>query len=273
MKKFIFFIFLLLILGGAGFFFGWAHLKVPPGSYGVMRSKTHGIDSRIIRDGEFRWVWYKLIPTNVVISVYTPSLVTRSIKNTGNLGSGQVYASLAGLEADFSWEISGKLSFSLKPDYLPELTARENISDDGSLRGIEERFADRIETFVLVRLKSYVDGEDEKKLETINLTGSLPELDREILSAFPEIENLSCTINVVRYPDYVLYQSLKALYGEYIVRQNKAITGDITREAGKRIEMNLRLDELAKYGELLTKYPVLLKYLAVEKGIFPVDEP
>jgi len=273
MKKFLFFLLLLILIGGTGFFFGWTHLTVPAGSYGVMRSKTHGLDSRIIRDGEFRWIWYKLIPKNVKISVYTLGQVKRSFKNSGNLNSGQTYAALAGVQADFSWEISGELSFSLKPEILPELTARENISDDTGLRRAEEALAGRMETFALQRIKSYTDGDDEEKMKTINLTGSLPELNSEIQAAFPEIENLTCTINVVRYPDYILYQSVKTLYREYIARQKAVLSSDIANDAGKRTDMNIRMDELAKYGELLVKYPILLKYLAIEKGFPEAADP
>ena len=267
MKKFLFFLFFLILLGGAGFFFGWAHLTVPPGSYGVIRSKTHGVDPRIIRDGEFRWIWYKLLPTNVKISVYTLDPVKRAIRSSGSLHSGQIYAGLAGLEADFSWEISGEITFSLRPEQLPGLTVRENINDDGDLRRAEERLAERIETFVLQKLRSYTEGGDEKKMETLNLTGSLPELNSETLAAFPEIENLTCKISLVRYPDYALYQSVKALYRDYLDRQSAVLRPDMTREAEKRMDMNLRLDELARYGDLLTKYPILLHYLALEKGL------
>jgi len=230
----------------------------------VMRSKTHGLDPRIIRDGEFRWIWYKLIPKNVEISVYTIHPITRSFKNSGSLSSGQIYAAMAGMEADFSWEISGEFAFSLRPETLPELTKREGINDNADLRKVEELLAERIKTFVLQRIKVYADGEDEKKMTTINFTGSLPELNSDILAAFPEIENLTCTINVVRYPDYSLYQSVKALYREYLSHQKTILSNDIANDAGKRVEMNLRLDELAKYGELLNKYPILLQYLALE---------
>ncbi|MCL2234031.1 MAG: hypothetical protein FWB99_13265, partial [Treponema sp.] len=127
MKKFLLFLLFLTGIGGAGFFFGWAQLTVPPGSYGVLRSKTHGLDTQVIREGEFRWLWYKLIPTNVTVSTYTLGPVTRSIRSSGSLASGQVYAALAGVDADFSWEISGEISFSIRPEALPELTLRENL--------------------------------------------------------------------------------------------------------------------------------------------------
>ncbi|MCL2835029.1 MAG: hypothetical protein FWD78_17815 [Treponema sp.] len=227
------------------------------------------MDPRIVRNGEFRWLWYKLIPSNVEITVFTINPVTRSIKSSGRLPSGQVYADFAGLQADFSWEISGDLSFKLKPDDLPELVARENINNDSDLVKIEENYGEKIENFVLQRLKSYADGENEKKMESINLSGSIPELNSEIEAAFPGIEDVSCTIKVVNYPDYTLYQSIKSLYREYIGTQSSALKPDINKEAEKRVNMNLRLDELAKYGELLTQYPILLKYLALEKGMLP----
>ena len=270
MKKVLFFLFLIGI-GGAGFFFGWAHLTVPPGSYGVLRSKTHGLDPEVIREGEFRWLWFKLIPTNAVVTTFTLGPVTRPIRSSGVLTSGQVYAALAGLEADFSWEISGELAFSIQPEALPELARRENLGSNEDLRRFEARLAERIETFVLQRLRAYADREDGEKLEIIRLTGSLPELDAEILRTFPEIRNLHSAIRVVRFPDYVLYRSLKELYREYVSLLHAALSPHVGREAETRMAINLRLDELARYGELLTRYPILLNFLALEKGLLLPD--
>jgi len=268
MKKFLFFLVFLAVLGGTGFFLGWAQLTVPPGSYGVLRSKTHGLDPQVIREGEFRWLWYKLIPTNVAISTYTLGPVTRPIRSSGTLSSGEAYAALAGIEADFSWEISGEISFSIRPEALPQMVARENLRSNEDLRMAEERLAERIEHFVLQRLRAFADREDGEKLAAIRFTGSLPELDDEILRAFPEIQNLICTIRVVRFPDYILYRSLKELYREYVSLLSATLNPNIAREAEARMNINLRLEELARYGELLTRYPILLNFLALEKGIW-----
>jgi hypothetical protein len=272
MKKFLFFLIVLIALGGTGFFLGWAHLTVPPGSYGVMRSKIYGLDSETIMDGEFRWLWYKLIPTNVDISVYTISPVRHSFRNSGSLPSGQVYVNLAGLEADFSWEVAGEFGFSIRPEALPEITAREIISDDAGLRRAEEDIASRIESLILDRLSAYADNEDETRLESLILTGTLPDLNREIERAFPEIENLSCTIRTVRYPHFELYRSVKSLYREYLQQQSAMLDPAVMREAERRIDLRTRIDELTRYGELLTRYPVLLEYLALEKTLLQADD-
>ena len=272
MKKFLAFLFFLAALGGAGFFLGWAHLTVPPGSYGVMRSKTHGLDSETIRDGEFRWLWYKLIPTNVEISTYTVGPVRRSFRNSGSLPSGQVYLSVAGLEADFSWEVAGEFSFSLRPETLPEITARDSISDDAGLRRAEEDIAARIESLVLTRLRVFADSEDETRLESLMLTGTLPDLNREIERAFPQIENLTCTIRTVRFPDFELYRSVKGLYRDYIQQQSAMLNPSVIRDAERRIESRARIDELTMYGELLTRFPILLEYLVIERDLLQAAE-
>ena len=273
MKKFLFFLLVLAALGGTAFYFGWAQQNVPPGSYGVMRSKTHGVDQNVIRDGEFRWVWYKLIPKNVRITVFNLEPVKYAIRNSGSLSSGQVYAAAAGIDADFSWEYSGEISFSLKPEALPDLTVRENITDDEGLREAEAKLAARAGNFALQRIKGYIDAGDEKKLETLLMMRTLPELDNDILAAFPEIENLDCEIKVFRSPDYALYQALKGLYGEYLARQAAQMNTDMLKESENRLGVKSRIDELSNYGELLTKYPILLDYLALEKSNMAGNDP
>jgi len=267
MKKFLFILFLLLVLGGTVFFLGWAQLTVPPGSYGVMRTKTHGLETEVIRDGEFRWFWYKAIPTNAIVSVYTINPVKRSIRSSGALASGDAYAALAGINADFSWEISGEISFSLKPEYLPEFTAKENINNNESLRKAEENLAAKIETLVLQRLRDYVNNANGEEIDVVAFAASNPKINSEIQSLIPEIENFNCTFQFVRIPDYALYQSLFSLYKTYLDRQNAILSLDVAREAEKKISTRTRMEELAQYGELLTKYPILIQYLNLEKGL------
>ena len=242
MKKFLFFLLFLLILGGIGFFLVWAQLKVPPGSYGVMRSKTHGIDQELIQEGEFRWVWYKLIPTNMEIQVFTPKLVNHSIRSSGTLPSGKVYMDLVGLEADFSWEITGDFSFSVRPDALPSLVLRENINNQQELETLESDYARRIETLILRRLEFY--GQDESKMEDLLFAASLQELNLEIEAAYPELEKVNCRIQAARYPDYGLYRSVRGLYDEYLARQHRVLGLDVTGNAENQMGTRLRLDEL-----------------------------
>jgi hypothetical protein len=264
MKKFFVLVFLVVLAGGA-FFLGWAQLTVPPGSYGVMRSKTHGIDPRLIREGEFRWVWYKLLPTNAVITVFSLSPVDCPVEIHGTLPLADSYMSLAGIKADFSYEINGSISFTLKPDSLPSLVAGEALEDQNALDNFEERLAGKIKTFAVERLRAY--AEDAEEIGDVLGFSSAPQLEEEILQEFPDIENLSCGFYGVRFPDFDLYRLLKTIYEDYLEQQRAILREDIAVSAGRHMASRLRFDELEKYGELLTRYPALLQYLALENGI------
>jgi hypothetical protein len=265
MKKFLVFLIIFIILGGLIFFFGWAQIAVPPGAYGLMRSKTHGVDPRPVREGEFRWVWYKLIPTNVVITLYRLDRVEHSFTFRNSLPSGSAYASFAGLTADFSYDVSGDLAFSFRPDALVSLTVKYNIGSQEELDSLGKTLAGEIESFILRRLG--LDGENAQNLEEILSTGSSPALERAILEQFPAIENLSCRIKTAHFPDFALYRQVRELFETFLSQEKEYLDGGLREKAEKQIDSRLRFDELERYGELLTKYPILVQYLAIERGL------
>ncbi|MDR1444552.1 MAG: hypothetical protein LBI94_06700 [Treponema sp.] len=260
MRKFFIVFFILLALGGAGFFFGWVQLEVSPGSYGIMRSKTHGIDETLIREGEFRWVWYKLIPANTDIRAYRLPRVERRINQRGVLPSADVYASFAVVDADFSYEFDAVLSFTLDPDSLIPLVRERDIQGQDELDAYAASLGQDIEGFVLRCMES-VDGDE---LQRIMETGASAALEREVLVNFPYIRDFSCRIPQIRFPDFQLYSRLRDLYTDYLDRQRDYMSAAAYGNAERHIDSRFRLDELAAYGDLLTRYPVLLEYLKLE---------
>lgn len=254
---------ILSIIGGTAFFFGWVQLMVPPGSYGVLRSKTHGLDPMIIRAGAFRWVWYALIPTNAEIQAFTLDRVSRSSRIQESLPSGKEYASFAGFTLDFAYTLRISLSFTIKPDSLVSLTDTRHILDQAGLDAFETELAAEIETFALQRLRIYTT--DTAKLDELLGSGSLAALERDIHQAFPDIENLTCSIKTRDFPDLTLYQQFKTLYTGYVAKQQEYVHSEQSLQPETRILTQIRLDDLTRYGELLTKYPILLQYLELEQ--------
>jgi hypothetical protein len=271
MRKFLIIFFILLALGGTGFFFGWVQLAVPPGSYGVMRSKTHGLDRTLIREGEFRWVWYKLIPANTDIQVYRPLPVERRINHRGILPSAAVYTSFSGIDADFSYEFTAILSFSIGPESLIPLIEERNIMGQEELKVYTDSLAGEIEGFVLGRMRNI--GEDEEELRLILETGSSPRLEGEIRGAFPLAAEISCRVEALRFPDFSLYSRLRDLCTDYISSQREYITKVRDESSARHVDFQFRMDELTRYGDLLTRYPVLLEYLKLESPLGAGGEP
>ncbi|MDR2101381.1 MAG: hypothetical protein LBP43_02295 [Treponema sp.] len=267
MRKLLGILVVIIILGGVVFFFGWVQLAVPPGFYGVLRSKTHGVDKGLIREGEFRWVWYRLIPTNTEITLFSPVSVERPLEIGGVLPSGEIYAAFAGIAADFSYKVEGSFSFTLKAGILPRLMEEEGISNQEDLLIYADKLASSVSLFVSQWFRQY--GEDEINPEDLLRNGFPKPLEAEIRENFPEIDAFSGEIHGVRYPDFDLYYATRSLYEEYLSRQQEFLRREAAAAADDHISSQLRYDELAKYGELLTKYPLLLYYLAIERGVDP----
>jgi hypothetical protein len=265
MKKFFFTLFILLLIGGAAFLLGWAQFTVPPGSYGVIISKTYGVDPSPVRSGEFRWIWFKLIPTNVQIAVFRLEPEKFTINFNSSLPAGDSYASFAGLGVDFSWELRAAMAFSLDPESLVPVVEKHNITSQDELNEYLSDVAKGIELIVMRTFSS--ESMDSDRLEKILAGGQDAQMEREILKKYPEIRDFSFSVQSARFPDFVLYRQVRLLYEEFLAKQREVIAGAFGQRAQSHIAARLHFDELERYGELLSKYPVLLEYLALEKNV------
>jgi len=263
MKKFFTTLFFLIILAALGLFFGWAQQGVPPDSYGIIRSKTYGIDTNLVKPGEFRWIWYKLIPTNVTTTVFRLTPVNHEFTAYNTLPSGKIYSAFAGINEGFSWEIRAAFSFSLQSEALISLVSANNISTQEELTRYQDDIAEQIQAFILRRINT--DEDFSRHIETLLKDGESPELEREILGKFPFITNFSLKVKSAQFPDFALYRQTRDLYEGYITFQKDYLSGGLREKAQSRIESYQRFDELEHYGELLTKYPILLEYLTLQK--------
>jgi len=264
MKKALFRLILLCALAAAAFFLGWTQFSLPAGSVGVLRSKTHGVDAKAILPGKVRWVWYKLIPTNAAVNVFYLNDVQIPIEISGVLPSGDVYSSLVGLKTDFSFAFSGSLSYRIRDESLPDLAEREDLLDQDDLDRYIVRFNREIDNHLRRLLWAY--KENEKVLQEAQETGTIRGLETEFRKTFPQAELRSCTIKAISFPDLILYNEVRQLYRDYLAAQRRDIRDETAAIAAESIKNRRRFDELAVYGELLTKYPILMQYLALEKG-------
>ena len=71
-------------------------------------------------------------------------------------------------------------------------------------------------------------------------------------------------VRSAKIPDFSLYKQVRGLHDEFIAMQKEIMSGDLIERARDRAEFYGRYGELELYGELLTRFPVLLDYLALE---------
>jgi len=263
MKKFFITILILLIIAGAAVFFGWAQSGIPPDSCGVIRSKTHGLYPYLVQPGEFRWIWYKLIPTNTETIVLRLVPVNHEFISENTLPSGKMYSVFAGIEGDFSWKINATISFNIDPDAIIPLFSANTISSQEDLTRYERDLTGQIQSFIL----RYIEQEENTaQIELLLKKGENSWFENEILNQFPSLQNFSLTVISANSPDFFLYRQTKGLFESYIAAQKAYVTVDIQERAKNRMDSMFRFDELEQYGALLSKYPILLEYLSMENG-------
>jgi hypothetical protein len=261
MRKFLTTLLILLIIAGAGLFFGWAQLGIPPDAYGVIRSKTHGLYPHLVQPGNFIWLWYKLIPTNTMTTVLRLNNVYHDFNAENSLPSGRIYSTFAGIDGDFSWKINASITFRIAPDAIMPLFSANTLNSQDDLNLYEKDIAGQIEGFIL---RCFEKEENSGQVETLLKDGENPWVDGEIMREFPFLQNFSFKIKSAMFPDFALYRQAKGLFEDYMTVQKEYASGNIREIVKSRIESRLQFDELELYGALFTKYPILLEYIAIE---------
>jgi len=147
---------------------------------------------------------------------------------------------------------------------LVSAVSTHNLANQQDLDDYLHNVALNIKVIILRTLSSIEI--DNLRLEKI-LSGSPDaEMEREIMNKFPEIRDFSFVIQSAEYPDFILYRHVRFLYEEFLEKQREYVTTTLGRRAETHIEAQLHFDELERYGELLTKYPVLLEYLTLNRN-------
>jgi hypothetical protein len=270
MKKCVVVLCIALALAAAVFFLGWAQFAVPPGKYGVMRSRSHGLEPAVIAGGTggtsgiggVTWVWYKLIPANTQISVFSLEPRPLDVTARGQLPQAAVYAAFAGPNANFDYEVEAVLSYSLRPEKLPETAHENNIYTQEEL----DAFLSREEAAARLFLANTFAGfaSDSERLEALETGAGTDELRTLLEAEYPFLRWKELGVVLKKTPDFELYRASESLYRLYLQRQNDALQSETARRAAARVASQFRLDELEKYGELITRYPFLIEYLKIE---------
>jgi hypothetical protein len=256
-------ILLILALGGTAFVFGWVNIFVKPGEVAVLSSKTHGVSDELVEAGNFRWVWYALIPTNTTILRFHPDTFQMPFSFSGTMASGQAYAQFSGLDAaSFDYRFSGRISFRIRIESLPALV-RDNF-----MRSSEDlaAYMDKLAQDIVSGARLLLDEQTRQSggLEALLAADLGGRLGAALQARFPLVQDLDLLLENVLLPDFDLYRQASSIYLSYLDYQELYLDASLHANAETAINTQLRIDELARYGELLDKYPGLLEYLKIE---------
>lgn len=254
---------LLLFLGAAGtlFWFGWVQFDLPQNTYAVMFSKTSGYDSSVLIPGRFTWKWQRILPTNSKLIKFTVETQSVNLDFQGSLPSGDLYETLLPEKPDFSYHLSFLLSYRLKEEMLPQLLENGDI-DNNNLKG----FYSVAESKLINTLKKETDDFFMQNLSIDK--SSYGELEKalldEISRRFNYLEIRSFSIKYINYPDLELYNNAKDLFSQVLERRKATEIATEQWAIESKVNLDTKIDILKKYGELLTQYPILVDYFALD---------
>ncbi len=264
MKKLIILFIFLLIAGGVLFYFGWVQIQIPPGEYGVVVTKTGGYDKNVIEPGQFVWRWERLIPTNFTLYSFslTPKIIDVSI--TGKLPSGETYAENFNNAIDFSYNVRLSVSYHINSEQLPQLVAEEGLRRD-TVDSWYKKVETHISTLVSTFFKNKAATSSMMSVENFTFKGFEEELLSILERDSPHLEFNSVFLERFQTPDFELYQRVRRNFYDVLDVRRQVLVNEIRSSAQAKAEDLKRIELLREYGKLLSEYPILLKYLALEK--------
>ncbi|HUW68987.1 MAG TPA: hypothetical protein VMX33_02035 [bacterium] len=260
MRRFAVTLILLVVLGGAIFMIGWLPVRIKPGSYAVIVTKTGGVDPAVMAPGSFRWSAAAFLPTNMRLIAFAPASAERHVELSGELPSAAAYSAFMAGEPDFSYAITLRLIASPKPAALPELFSRWGIADDAALSAWLDAELDLAATELRGAVSGAAGG-------PTSIDG--PSLVALVSSRRPLLDVRDVEVLSSRVPDMDLYNDARRLYASYIERFRASVEPALAAASSKSATEQVQIDVLKRYGELLERYPALVDYLSIQAGLPP----
>lgn len=260
MRRFAVTLAVLVVCGGAIFAVGWLSVRVRPGSYAVIVTKTGGVDPAVLAPGSFRWSAAAFLPTNVRLVTFSPASSERRVELSGTLPSAAAYSAFMAGEPDFSYAMTIRLIAAPRPEALPELFGRWGIADDAALASWLDTELD----LAAAELRGAVSG----------MAGGPAAIDGPALVALvssrrPLLDVRDVEVLSSRVPDMALYDEARRLYAAYIERFRASVEPALSAASSKSAAEQVQIDVLKRYGELLERYPALIDYMAIQAGLPP----
>lgn len=254
---------IILLLGAAAavFYFGWVQFELPVNTYAVMFSKTGGYDKEVLEPGRFNWKWERILPTNSKLIKFTVETRSVSLDYNGSLPSSDLYSSTIPGQPDFSYNMTFLITYRLREDQLPALLEQGILesNDLNSFYGYAESeylriIKDGSHDFFAENLA--IDNTSYGDLELI--------LQEKIKSRFSFIEVRSFVVKYLNFPDLELYSKSRDLYHQILDRRKETEIATEKWAIESKVNLDTKIEILTKYGELLTKYPILVDYFALD---------
>ncbi len=254
---------IVLVLLVVGFLAGWLQPALGPDTWAVLATRSGEVEPAVVPPGGFTWRIARLVPGLLTVHRFTLGVQRVDQSVAASLPSGPAYSSLAGQPVDFSFEVRLSVRYRIRPSALPDLVRTGGLRPDNL-----GDWYDAVNAEIPRQTRDIALDPDRTSPEAGNGDTLAAGITEALPDRFPYLELLTVTPVVVRAPDLDLYRALKESGLRVIAAREssmKALAPRIAAEeaaeetAVRRHEASIAV--LEKYGELLGKYPALIKFL------------
>jgi len=264
----------LFVLVLVGFFAGWVQLSLGPDTWAVAFTTSRGFDKAVIGPAGFTWRWERLLPHGLTLYRISLSTEKADAEVRSLLPSGETYSALMPERPDFSVDIKLSALYRVRPDALPGLVANEGLRQENLGDWYDQMNSEiqmRASEIALGMANASPREQASSGPVVADATSFTAALENGLRERFPRLEFLSISPVIVKMPDAELYQKLRSAYLRIIDEREKALSRQapqqaaedaLQRRAAERREATIAI--LTRYGELLAKYPALIKFLFLE---------
>ncbi|MBQ0162370.1 MAG: hypothetical protein KBS84_04305 [Treponema sp.] len=255
------FLFILLIVGGVGFYIGYSPLKIKHGTVGVLISKTNGVSEVPVERGVFQLNWQFLIPKNTELRTFTLKPYTYSKFVTEFLPSGDVYSKMLKENPDFSYSFDFEVEFRYTPAECVKLVKSSDIATDADLQSKLKLKADEIYTECIDLIAAeakYTTGKIDTKAISEKIISKYSDSDLQLTSV---------SISGLKFPDMELYQKAKSIYMNYLSEVEKKLSTMADSQAREIADYAKNLNKLEQFGKVLESHPELSDFLKQSKDL------
>ncbi len=264
MKKFITIFILLVAAAGTVGYFGW--VRIDPGTFGVAHSTLTGTVSYPLESGKFYWFWQKLIPKSFFVF---------SVSREPNTIETEVTQPLPGSEMLTQFG-NFNIRVNMTVQYRIEFDSAAILLNNGLLDGFKDYFSkninsklsDTVSSFIvenLTRSSRDTGTVDYRALES--LKKKIEEAVREEAARY-RLKDVYFSITFPEIPQIAVYNEALNRYFDYMDQlarlEQEKLSKDMEYKS-KISENDAEIDRWKKYGELIERYPELLKYFYIQK--------
>jgi len=260
----------ILVLVIVGFFAGWVQLSLGPDTWGVMFTTARGFEKTVISPSGFTWRWERLVPHAVTLYRITIGSQKADLDVRSNLPSADAYSAIMPEHPDFSVDIKLSAIYRIRPEALPELVGMEGLRQENLGDWYDQMNNELQKRLTEIALGTAAPRADDASADPLPPAAVSEAVIRQLPESFPRLQFVEISPIVVRMPDPALYAKLRGVYLRLVEAREKALSQLVPRQAAQDAaeqaaaqRQEATISALTRYGELLAKYPSLIKFLFV----------